>query len=407
MPLLADRCDDQGTFFRFVQCVVDSKAANFDKAAKNAPGKQREAPSLATNSTTLVDQSKAPDLFGVALDLVDPARGSSQSQGVVVSATAYSVVAASRGLDALKPEVYEKNERLRRISFSLGSSVPDDAKKPDGVKSNVYGFKYLLAGSREVHSMKAPFEAENDFAKEINSLIAESAKDITNQKPIIDWLFVQLEKRVPAPREEADFILNQLGEKWQETFRSLTDTQREQLLQKIEVASPNMIKLRGKLRAWVTEVRNRPQLSLAFTTKRRTLDAGNDYRVGVIFDRGLASDTFVVANVDFNYKDFTKIGADTRGGRAALELRQALSGNDPITGAAPVVLSFSGEGNWMTNSKPIYVAQAKLTIPLRAGFELPMSFTYATKKDLIQEKDVRGQIGFTIDPAKIFEALRK
>ena len=44
------------------------------------------------------------------------------------------------------------------------------------------------------------------------------------------------------------------------------------------------------------------------------------------------------------------------------------------------------------------VFQAKISIPVKdSGVKIPISFTYATRTELIKGKDVRGNIGITFD----------
>jgi hypothetical protein len=50
--------------------------------------------------------------------------------------------------------------------------------------------------------------------------------------------------------------------------------------------------------------------------------------------------------------------------------------------------------------------QAKLTIPLPGGIDLPISFTVANRTEFIDEKEVRGQFGFTFDLSRLVQAFR-
>ena len=59
----------------------------------------------------------------------------------------------------------------------------------------------------------------------------------------------------------------------------------------------------------------------------------------------------------------------------------------------------------MTDTTPTYRAQAKVSIPLLPGVELPLSVTYASRTELIKEADVRGKFGFTFDVARIAKAF--
>jgi len=50
--------------------------------------------------------------------------------------------------------------------------------------------------------------------------------------------------------------------------------------------------------------------------------------------------------------------------------------------------------------------QAKLTIPLKdSGVKVPLSVTASNRTELINEKDVRGSIGFTLDLDTLMSAL--
>jgi len=83
-----------------------------------------------------------------------------------------------------------------------------------------------------------------------------------------------------------------------------------------------------------------------------------------------------------------------------------------------IVLSLSGKyqkiventimpGGMMADTKGnIRIVQAKLTVPVKgSGVKIPISFTYANRTELIKEKEVRGNIGFTFDLDTIFSKL--
>ncbi|UCC84456.1 MAG: hypothetical protein JSW46_05865, partial [Gemmatimonadota bacterium] len=45
----------------------------------------------------------------------------------------------------------------------------------------------------------------------------------------------------------------------------------------------------------------------------------------------------------------------------------------------------------------IGIAQIKVNIPVTAGLRLPISVTYATRTELIDEEEIRGNVGLTVD----------
>ena len=55
----------------------------------------------------------------------------------------------------------------------------------------------------------------------------------------------------------------------------------------------------------------------------------------------------------------------------------------------------------------INVGQAKLTVPIKGlGIKLPISFTFANRTELIKEKEIRGNFGFTFDLDTIFAKFK-
>jgi hypothetical protein len=89
------------------------------------------------------------------------------------------------------------------------------------------------------------------------------------------------------------------------------------------------------------------------------------------------------------------IGDITKTGKFLISLAgryQRLLEDEPILGTTLVV----PKGD-------IASFQGKLTIPIRGtAFKIPLSFTYANRTELINEKEVRGNFGFTFDLDSIF-----
>jgi hypothetical protein len=70
-------------------------------------------------------------------------------------------------------------------------------------------------------------------------------------------------------------------------------------------------------------------------------------------------------------------------------------------------LALSGEG-LRKETQWQYRAQLQLQIPIATGVNLPISFGYGNRADLLrqQEKDVYGKFGVSFDMGKIVEAFR-
>jgi hypothetical protein len=53
------------------------------------------------------------------------------------------------------------------------------------------------------------------------------------------------------------------------------------------------------------------------------------------------------------------------------------------------------------------IFQAKLSIPIKdSGVKVPIAFTYASRTELIKEKDIRGNVGLTLDLDSLFSKVR-
>jgi hypothetical protein len=78
-------------------------------------------------------------------------------------------------------------------------------------------------------------------------------------------------------------------------------------------------------------------------------------------------------------------------------------------GRDPMTVSLAGIGEWSSDDRPmIGRLQVKFTLPLPgvvAGLTVPISVTFANRTELIDEHEVRGQVGFTIDLSKIQKSL--
>jgi hypothetical protein len=68
--------------------------------------------------------------------------------------------------------------------------------------------------------------------------------------------------------------------------------------------------------------------------------------------------------------------------------------------------TFSGTGLALKGN--LAIAQAKLTIPIKnTGIKIPLSFSWASRTELIKESDVRGHIGITFDMDTLVGLLKK
>ena len=78
----------------------------------------------------------------------------------------------------------------------------------------------------------------------------------------------------------------------------------------------------------------------------------------------------------------------------------------PAAEITPLLLTVEANGKGMTGATPMYMAQGKLTIPLLAGIDIPISVSVANRSEFVKEKEVKGKFGFTFDLSKVMKAFQ-
>jgi hypothetical protein len=409
LPALAhaqDSClDNAQSFTQWINCRIDLVIA-----AKSGPSggeKQAEAPSVAEDSTTLVDTSSAPDFLGFGVTLLrlrNAPAGSDDANpgGTSITATAYSLLAAAYGQDPLAdPDFYAKHRTWRRVSFSLGREpAREDGAGLNGA-STIAGVKVVLFDLREI--------TRTENLTEIHSAVAAANVAFANvQNAVIEILASAL---APGGGPAAGFAASSLGVA---TFRATLMKADADLLKRIDAAILARITaevaMRDAIKAKITEIKNRPQISLAWASNLRDATAPNQHRFQAILDYNLAPRLSATGNLGLDLIDDKGLtlppDTDTSVFRAAGSLKLAFA--DPGHGlvlSKPVTLGLSLDLQ-ASGGDTTYKTQVKLDFPVTAGVTIPISLTWADRPEVIDEKEVRGLFGFTIDTSKLAALLR-
>lgn len=459
--------------------------------------KQTETPTVAGASGSLVDQSSASDLIGLAANFAGLSASSNDDQpeasSVSVTASAYALLAAIKRVDPLNPVFYDKNRKWRKFSITLGY---DDEDQPDGTKqrAKLFGAKFMFVNRRDptlernqlyidrvsnslveaakafgdlavrvrgfVMSMEAVRrdllapgfqnflqkkrpQIELDLERANNALTAaKAAKGLSPQDPTKELEVQAAQKRVndlqerlnrvdamlADPANPALFVLGPnslptatwsreeleyrtefenefLGANYREKLGQETVAAIDEFMDRTLTAAElkEFTDLDDLTREAVESIRRAPQLSLAFLTKQRRIGI-DEYLGELIFDYGVANRINLSLNGAYRYKDTKVIGGDVRGFSFSGQLRFQLN-RENLLGKKPLFFDVATQGNWMNGVDSIYKAQGKLTIPIADGIDFPVSVTYANRTELINEKEVRGQFGFTIDTARLIRAF--
>jgi hypothetical protein len=366
--------------------------------------KQSDTPSISSNTTSLVDRSSASDLVGVAMNLAGLTSESKQMDATSMSATVstYVLKAAAEGQDPLDPSFYRRNRDWRRVSITLGFDYPEGSVGDINDRATIFGLKYLPYDKRD-----ASDESNRALIAGVSKALGNLSTEASNiSQKIQDYVIGELRaKGQTVPDTEIDQFKEFFSlAKWTNTYQSLLNQgERDEIEDIIKENIGAFVDYRKAASEAADEIRTKPQIAFAYLTKHRKEMRPDEHMLEAIFDLAFAPRFTFTLNASFNYVD-NKLMEDSRGGRFAGELQVQLN-SDKLEGRRPVYLKLSTDGCWMTSMTPLYRAQAKVSIPLFEGIEIPLSVTYASRTDLVKEADVRGKFGFTFDVARIAQAF--
>ena len=368
------------------------------------PSKQVEAPAVVGNSTSLLDTTSASDLIGFALNLTDlgissESDGGSDPTAFTATISAYALQSTFSGFEPLSPSRYCEPDSVgwRRLSFIVGRENAEDGKE----SSVVAGAKYKLPFGTTLCDTQA-FSAGG-------SIYEEAQKTAKNQAAIMknfrEALFVEFEPLLRSKGVEDDtdpLIADILGD---EEDPSIVPKMRKIAKEVMAKEEGSVAALQKKIDEEIERLTNGPHLAIEFLTTQRDNSNSDEYTAALLFDY-----TDVLENVDFSANGSWLMeeemdGKETHGGALAASFTYQPE-DTFLDGRRPWSVSLSGRAEWKAKEDDVYSGQAKFVLPVMYGVELPISVTVASRTDLIDETDVRGQVGFTIDTAAILNSLK-
>lgn len=368
------------------------------------PTKQAEPPAASQNSTSLVERSSAPDLLGLGLDflnLSDKITGDKKSATPkTLTFSAYALKSALSSQDPLDPEIYNRDRKWRSLSFTVGYDVPENTN----AREPIIGVKWLAINGRDVTDSRNVSEIDK-VQGALSAAGIDFSKIATEVEPI---LFAALTKRnaLPTSVTSDDDFLGALADstKFPAIRDSLTDEEKKVIDQHILKYMKTFLTLDATTRNAVQKIRTRPQLALSFITTQRKGKRPDEYSGTLTFDKGMGNNS-ITMNCSFIIKK-SPGAQDSKGGQFAAAFHLPINGFKAFAYKDPLLLSVEANATGMTGVAPIYKAQAKLTIPLLAGMDIPISVSVANRTEFIKEKEVKGKFGFTFDLSKAMKAFR-
>ncbi len=162
----------------------------------------------------------------------------------------------------------------------------------------------------------------------------------------------------------------------------------------------------------VEDVNRAPLLSLAYTN--HTASAGSGYSDLKLLFEGFVAPLTIVGNLElalYHDPDPTLNQSSVRGLSGGLTLEGSFPNflRRPSQPAdfSKITLSASGRFTYLDEIEDdLAFLQVKLDIPVFEGVNTPLSITYSSRTELIDEDEVRGNFGISFDLDKLFAASR-
>jgi hypothetical protein len=374
--------------------------------AATSPTKQVETPSIAEDSTSLVDQSDAPDLIGLALQFFNLGGGSDASPASI-TVSAFTLRTAILGTDPMRPEVYAAGRNWRRFSVSVGRQARDVVAGRD--ESDLVGVKILAWDRRD------PTSPSNVALLQGTIRNSGTGQQVAQA---IDALLDLISSRLAPRFGETDldvFIAKHLGKDTHAaTLEQLTPAELEEIDRLlVERVAPAMQSAMSEQQKLVKRLRLAPQLAFSYQAKLADDTGDDEHAWQGIFDYGVVNRLNLSVNAGMSRINRALLD-DEMVVRLSAEFQFRLTGDSSnlaglLRTRTPLTISVAVASAWHGEGEDIHKAQVKLRIPLPGplkGVSLPVSVTVANRTELIDERDVRGQLGFTIDFSKFQQALR-
>ncbi len=402
--------------------------------------KQVGAGSSGSGSTSLVEKGGIPLLLGYAIE-----HGAIQQEvngtSITLSTSPYGLAALAAGGDTA--DNYKKYNFWTRFGFAATFNVNEGTPSLSTISSKQlteYSARVRLLGDKSSRSEGFRKLWENTVGKQIQSrvnTVSDALITIYQQENTGTPLLERSDRAITALLAELHRDFGGASTLEQSARADLRDRVLKALYENIclpvrngelEIPAKTREKIHteifptlGKIEDDLQDARENLDKQLAdfyksaeltFTYTNHRTSVGSDYsEFKWVFERHIAPlDLTVNGGFSiYHHPDATMGQEKVRDAHVSMQLEAhsrslfKFSENDH----SKTIYSLSGRYERMRETKAdIGIVQTKIEIPLGAGISLPFSFTYATRTELIDEKEVRGNFGLSFDLDKLYGLLR-
>jgi len=425
---------------------VDSiRSQLLGKAEDKRLDKQPGASASAGGSTSLADKGSPPWLLGFALEhggLTQSTDGNTITfRGNLTNSIRGLLETSYLGsyqLGANDPLVQSISKLSFGVSFNAAANPGPSAQAFSPSTSTFSG----VSATYEIYNHRDPRDSR--WARKWDQLAATKGMDLARSythfdaavrrdpKQFDDWVLSQRDTILALPTDALDQqlpnALEAAAKSFAEQFWSLPEVQKA-----LSDVTAGISQYIGTEDAVFAEIKRTPIVTLDYSFVRQGLPSNQAVtatqpaqtlpdlsNLTLVLERGFAGGA-KAPELTFNASG-TWFSTPAPGRGRVRDARATLQFDLPLKEIQNVgrpALSFSGQflallaeplgqkvtlnGVTISRTGNIGVFQAKLSIPIKdSGVKIPVAFTYASRTELVKEKDVRGNIGITFDLDSLF-----
>ena len=387
-----------------IQALLDAQ-----QVGQNGKGadKQRETPAADSRSTSLVDSSSSTDFVSAAVNVATVAAGVSASGATgsqAVTASLYALMAGINGKTPTDPQFYKDHVNARRASFTIGTAVSDAKKDNTDKAATVLGVKILVSNGREL------YKATNlsAIAAAQKALTSATAAGAVLKRRIQEILLTAAHPNDALEANgtfKAGLFLTSFGDA---TFANTLKAAGPEVLKKIDAEITSSLgafaDLRKAIQSAYDSIQRGGQFAIVYGASIRQGDGFDRHRAEFVYDYGLSHRATWTANGSWDYVDKKALGHESTG-RAATEFSGDLTTASEGWSRQPIRLSGSGQVTWGLNQPTVKEFQAKLSLPVTGGVEIPLVYRYSTAASQ-SPGGAEAKLGFTIDLSRLMQAAK-
>jgi hypothetical protein len=428
----------------------DVRAALMGVAEQKRQDKQPGSSNSASGSTSLVNKGSSPWLFGFALEHGGLTQSTDGNTITFRGNVANSIRALLKSSYLGSYQLGEKDplvQYLAKLSFGVSfDTTADQGSTTSGFtpnSSNLSGFsaKYEFINHRDPRDKRWRskwHDLSTTVGMDFTNALGELSDVLKSTALFADWRDEGVKALIALPSDASDDkilpVLQDRANSFVATFGNSAEV--NNAVTRLTSSISNYIERENNV---FSEIRNTPLLTLEYNFVRQSLPANQNVTsvqpaqsipdlstLTLVLERGFKGVNAPELTLNAESTWFNSSVAGNPGAGRLRDYRASGQLDVPlktIQNVGQPTLSFAGQflalveeplgqkvmlnGVTIDRRGNIGVFQTKLSIPVKdSGLKIPISFTYASRTELIKENDVRGNVGITLDLDSLFSKAK-